>query len=307
MAKVIITGIAGCIGTWIAKHLLDEEHEVVGIDIADRSENAERLGIKGRYRHHSLDIRDNESFAKLLGEEAPDGVIHLVSLLMPACKANPLLCVDINVKSFMTVLEQAREQKFNVAYASSAWVLNATDDRLITESDKPDPQSLYGVFKLANEGMSSIYAKDYGVNTNGLRPYIVYGPGREGGLTADINLSLLSAAKGAPYHIGFGGKVALHHASDVAKQFVRLALEPKAKGKVYNVRGTVVGMQEVVDAINTATGTEGLVTFKDTPLPIAANLSDDLLQQDYGPLSFMTLEQGFRETLRIYEKAGELS
>lgn len=306
MSKVIITGIAGCIGTWIAKHLIDAKHEVVGVDINDKSENAKRLQINGRYRHYSLDIRDHESFAKLLREEAPEAVIHLVSLLMPTCKANPLLCVDINVKSFMTVLEQAREQMFNVAYASSAWVLNASDDRPITESEKPDPQSLYGVFKLANEGMSDMYAKDYGVSSNGLRPYIVYGPGREGGLTADINLALLAAARRNSYSIGFGGEVALHHASDVAKQFVQLALRPQAKGKVYNVRGAVVSMQEVVNTIEAVTGTDGLVTFRDTPLPIAANLSDELLQRDYGPLSFMTLEQGFRETLQVYRYAGEL-
>ncbi len=303
MAKLVVTGVAGCIGSWIAKHLIEDGHEVVGVDIATGLPMGELLGLNDAFPLRRLDVTDSEAYRDLLAEERPDGVIHLASLLMPRCKADPLLCVDLNVKSLQTVLEAAREQGFNVAYASSAWVLDApADDRLLTEDDPVSPQSLYGVFKLTNEWMSKTYARDFGVASNGLRPYIVYGPGREAGLTADVNLALLSAAAGKPYRIGFGGTVALHHASDVARLFIALAVSPVDKGRVYNVRGSVVPMPEVVRTIEHVTGRAGLIEFDPTPLPIAGNLSDAALQRDYGPVEYLELAEGMKRTLEVYQR-----
>ena len=300
MARIVITGIAGCIGSWVAKHIVDEGHEAIGLDIAPNLPNAKRLGLQG-IPLELVDVGDRTAFGDFLRRVRPDGIVHLVSLLMPSCKTRPELCVDVNVQSFMTALEAAREIGSNVAYASSAWVQRPSgDDRLVREEDDIEPQSLYGVFKLANEGMARIYSRDYGLRVNGLRPYIVYGPGREGGLTADINLALLAAARRESYEIGFGGTVALHHVSDVARLFTRLVLDPVAGGRVYGVRGSVCHMQEVVDAIHSVTGTTGLVTFRDEPLPIAANLSDEALQRDYGPLSFHDLREGMQATLDVY-------
>lgn len=308
MANVVVTGIAGCIGSWIARHLLEEGHTVIGVDVARDLPNARLLGIDGDFELHRIDVTDNESFTTMLRSAEPEAIIHLASLLMPKCKENPMLCVDVNVKSFMTVLEAARELGSNIAYASSAWVQNAPEgDTLVTEADPVDPQSLYGVFKMVNEGMSQTYARDFGVKCNGLRPYIVYGPGREVGLTADINLALLAASRGEPYHIGFGGKVALHHASDVARLFIKLALSPVAGGKVYNVRGTVEAMPDVVSTIERVTGTTGLLGADDRALPIAANLSDAALQKDYGPIEYLSLEEGLAQTLSVYKQAGVLA
>ena len=303
MARVVVTGIAGCIGSWVAKHLLEGGHEVIGLDLAGALPNGPLLGIE-YVAVERLDVADHARFAAFLRDAEPDGVVHLVSLLMPTCRDRPGQCVDVNVQSFMTVLEAARELDCNVTYASSAWVQKPPpDDRLVTEEDGLEPQSLYGVFKLANEGMARLYARDYGVRCNGLRPYIVYGPGRVGGLTADINLALLASARGETYRIGFGGSVALHHASDVAALFARLALAPAAAGRVYNVRGSVCRMDEVVAAIEAVTGTKGLVSFEDRPLPIAANLSDAALERDYGPLGFMDLREGMAATLATYRTA----
>lgn len=298
MTKVLITGVAGCIGSWIAKHLVDDGHEVVGIDLRDELPLARRLGVADAIDLRRLDVTDSSAFEALVHDVRPDAALHLVSMLMPACRANPVACVAVNVTSFMTMLELAREMNFSIAYASSAWVLAPTDDDSpLDESAAVDPQSLYGVFKHTNEGMASTYAREYGVQVNGLRPYIVYGPGREAGLTADVNLALASAARGEPYRIGFGGEVALHHVSDVARTFIRLSTAPTHSGRVYNVRGSVVTMDQVVETIEAVTRTSGLISYDDAALPIAANLADGALQRDYGPLDFMELERGFRETL----------
>lgn len=300
MGHVVVTGVSGCIGTWIAKHLLDDGHTVVGLDLAAESPTAKLLGIAGAFPVETLDVTDAAAFRSALERHQPSAVIHLVSLLMPACKAHPEACVAVNVTSFMTVLEAARRQGFHVAYASSAWVQNAPAGTRVGEDLPVDPQSLYGVFKVANEMMAATYARDYGVRANALRPYVVYGPGREVGLTADVNLALLAAARGERYEIGFGGDVMLHHVSDIARLFVRLALEAREPAGIYNVAGSEQSMDHVVAAIERVTGTSGLVTVAGSPLPIAASLDDARLQRVYGPVDYVPLEEGLRRTLATY-------
>lgn len=301
MSKVVITGIAGCIGSWIAKHLLEYGHEVVGADLATAFPRFDLLDIAEKFPVHSLDVTDLAKVEALLEKERPDAVIHLASLLMPTCKSNPLPCVAVNITSLMGMLEFSRKYGFAMVYASSAWVHAPTGtDELVSEGDSVEPQSLYGVFKHTNEGMARIYAQEYGVEITGFRPYIVYGPGRDVGLTADVSQALLAAARGEQYEIGFGGKVLLHHASDIARAFIKTALEPKQGGRVYNLRGSVVEMEEVLAAIEKVTNTTGLVSFKNSSLPIAANLSDAAFQRDYGPFDYLDLENGMRQTLETY-------
>jgi UDP-glucuronate 4-epimerase len=131
----------------------------------------------------------------------------------------------------------------------------------------------------------------------------VYGPGRDQGVTSDVTVALQHAMRGARFHIRFGGHTALQHASDVARAFIAAALAPKPGAAVYNLRGTVVPMSEVVRAIDAATGTTGLVTFDDNPLPIAANLNEGAFQAAYGPFRYLDLLTGFRQTVDVWKSA----
>ena len=59
-------------------------------------------------------------------------------------------------------------------------------------------------------------------------------------------------------------------------------------------------MAEVAATISSVTHTDGLATFVDKPLPIAANLSDAAFQRDYGPFEYLSLEEGMERTLEVY-------
>lgn len=304
MAIVVVTGVAGCIGSWIAKHLLEHGHEVFGIDLTTDDTKHRLLGITGAFPLHKVDVCDAIAVEGILKKVKPDAVIHLASFLMPKCKAEPLTCVEVNVSSMMMMLDFARHHEFAVVYASSAWVYAPGEgNEPLHEGSPVNPQSLYGVFKHTNEGMARIYGQDFGVPSSGFRPYVVYGPGRDVGLTADVNNALLAAARGKPCHIGFGGDIALHHASDVAKAFILTALTPQPGGNIYNLRGAVLAMREVVSVIEKVTNTSGLITFDEQPLPIAANLSDEAFQRVYGPFHYLSLEEGMTETLRLYQSS----
>lgn len=300
MPKVLITGVAGCIGSWIAHHLLEEGHSVVGVDIAEAFHRLRPLGVEGTFPIHRTDVRDYPALEALVQREQPEAAIHLAALQVPPCKANPLRCGEVNVGATLNLLELARIYEIPLVYASSAAVYGPDLGRTLGEMEGLNPQSLYGVFKRTNEEMARIYAQDYGVASVGFRPYVVYGPGRDIGMTSDVTIALLHAARGEPFHIRFGGKVALQHAADVARAFIQAALQPKEGAQVYTLRGTVTSVDQVIRSIETVTGTQGLVTCDDTPIPIAADLSDQSFQRDYGPFQYMDLEDGLKATLEVW-------
>jgi len=114
------------------------------------------------------------------------------------------------------------------------------------------PRTLYGVYKLANEGTARVYWQDERVASIGLRPFSVYGPGRDQGVTADPTHAMRAAARRQPYRIGFGGKTELHYAPDVAHAFLLAAQAEPTGAFIYDFPGEPVSMAEVVAAIEAA-------------------------------------------------------
>lgn len=306
MAKVLVTGVRGCIGAWVARHLVDGGHEVVGVDASEEDHRLKLLGVAGAFPLHRLDIRDFEGVCALVERERPDALIHLAALQVPACRANPRLCTEVNIGGMMNLLEVARAFELPLSYASSAAVYGPDLGRPLSEHEGLNPQSLYGVSKRTNEEMARIYSQEYGVRSAGFRPYVVYGPGRDTGITSDITMALLHAAQKKPFRIRFSGRVALHHASDVSKAFILTALRPPAWAAVYNLRGHVCHVAEVVEAIEAVTDTHGLVTYDGPPLPIAADLDERAFQRDYGPFEYLPLEDGLRKTLEVWRAGAYL-
>ncbi len=92
-----------------------------------------------------------------------------------------------------------------LAYASSTAVYNAADPSPAPETGGTAPSTLYGVFKLANEGTARVYWQDDDVASIGIRPYVVYGPGRDQGLTSGPSLAMEAAARGDGHTIAYGG------------------------------------------------------------------------------------------------------
>jgi nucleoside-diphosphate-sugar epimerase len=173
-----------------------------------------------------------------------------------------------------------------IAYASSAAVYD--------ERGEVAPRTLYGVYKLANEGTARIYAEESDIASIGLRPFSVYGPGRDQGLTAGPTLAIAAAVRGEPYRIGFGGRTQLHYAPDVARAFVDAARSEPAGARTFNLGGPATAIGDLVATIAAAIpGAE--IAFDDVPLPFP-----DELPQPWFETSLTPLEQGVRETAAAF-------
>ena len=97
---------------------------------------------------------------------------------------------------------------------------------LIANDAPQNPRTLYGVYKVCNEKTARVYYDDYGISSACLRPYTVYGVGRDQGMTSEPTHALVAGSKGQPYNIGFSGQMQFHFAPDVARQFILAAEQP---------------------------------------------------------------------------------
>ncbi len=290
---VLVTGALGCLGAWTCKLLADEGATVVGYDLGDDPYRLQSVVGPDALERITLvrgDVTDLEQLERTLAEHGITHVIHLAALQVPFCKADPPLGARVNVLGTVCVFEAAKhfDLKTTIAYASSAAVYDATGGK--------SPTTLYGVYKLANEGTARLYWQESGLASIGLRPFVVYGPGRDQGLTSEPTHAMRAAAHGEPYRISFGGRTELHYAPDVARAFVLAACRPPETAAVYDVPGTPVHMGDVVAAIVTAMpGAE--ISFEGDPLPFPEQLPGERFGAPVTPLA-----DSVRETVEHFRR-----
>ena len=143
------------------------------------------------------------------------------------------------------------------------------------------PGTLYGVSKLADEGMARVYAADTGLPSIGLRPYVVYGPGRDQGMTSGPTMAMLAAARGEPYAIGYTGTAQYDYAPG-RRARLRHGRGGRAEGAaVYNPPGVGASVEEVVAAIR-AVVPDAAITWGGEPLPFPHELESVGFDRDVG-------------------------
>lgn len=184
--KYLVTGAAGFVGMYTAKRLLEQGHQVVGLDNLNsyyepelKQYRLEQLTSFENFTFVKLDLADREGIAELFKVEQFDRVIHLAAQAGVRYSIEaPFDYVDSNLVGMMTILEGCRHNQVqHLVYASSSSVYGMNDKIPFSETDQVDnPVSLYAATKKANELMAHSYSKLYKIPTTGLRFFTVYGP-----------------------------------------------------------------------------------------------------------------------------------
>jgi UDP-glucuronate 4-epimerase len=310
--RFLITGALGCIGAWTVRNLVREETPVVVFDLASDPRRLKLIMSDdelARVTFVTGDITDLEALERALDDHAITRVIHLAALQIPFVRANPPLGARVNVVGTVNVFEavaRRRDRIGSLVYASSAAVYDAVDageSGVVAHGAAGHPTTLYGVFKQANEGTARVYWQDARVASIGLRPYIVYGPGRDQGLTSSPTKAMVAAALGKPYHIPYGGRAAYQYADDVARTFIACARAPFQGAEIFNLGGSVATMGEIVAAIEAAAPeVRGLITFDDKPLPFPEAFDAAPLEQVIGALPFTPLARAVADTIALFRE-----
>ena len=228
--RVLVTGGGGFIAAWIIKQLLDDDVAVRSLDLTDKPRIA--LSILGDAAA-KVDWRagDIANAADVDAAAADcDLIMHLAAILTPDCAADPLRGCDILLGGTLNVFEAARKLGHkHVLYMSSAGVYGPE------QGHTPEPTTLYGAYKLAGEGVARAYLADHDIASAGFRPLVVYGPGRESGLTAGPSLACKAAANDEDYVIPFAGDSDFIYVDDIAASFIAAMKRPPQGAKVYNI------------------------------------------------------------------------
>ncbi|MDQ2814496.1 MAG: NAD-dependent epimerase/dehydratase family protein [Actinomycetota bacterium] len=318
--RFLVTGAAGCIGAWAVRLLLDQGVPVVASDLSPdlrrfqliSAARARRVGDQdGQLEFAQLDVTRTEDVKALVVERGITHIVHLAGLQLPFCAADPPLGAMVNVVGTINVFEAVRAtgRTIGLALASSAAVFGAATGNPagpVTDTSAFVPDSLYGVYKAANEGTARVYSSSHSVGSICLRPFIVYGPGRDQGMTSDPTKAMLAAVSGVPFRIKFGGSMLLTYAPDCARAFIAAARTSAGSGDTVslNVPGHRIGVPALVDLIEQILpGTGHLISWDRTLLGVPSLLAGPALRDVVGDLSSTRLEDGVRETIEAFRAA----
>ncbi|MDX6512645.1 MAG: UDP-glucuronate 4-epimerase [Gaiellaceae bacterium] len=298
----LVTGALGCIGAWTVKALAEEGVDVAGYDLGTNDGRITSI-TDAKIDVVRGDITDRAALDRALDDREVTHVVHLAALLLPLIKKDPPNGTAVNVVGTTNVLDAAKTRGIQVAYASSAAVFSRDDPSPVAHDADGHPTSWYGVHKQACEGMARVFWDEEQVPSIGLRPYIVYGPGRDVGITAGPSLAMAAAARGEPYTIPFGGVSQLQFAPDAAAAFISAARAAREGAAVYNLGTKPVHMSECVAAIESVVpGAE--ITFDDVQLPFPDEYESESLERAVDGLHWTSLKDGVRQTVEHYRAAG---
>ena len=235
---ILVTGAAGFIGFHVAKRLLQNGRDVVGLDNMNayydpalKQARCAGLAKFNGFRFTKLDLADRDAIATLFKEHRFPYVIHLAAQAgVRYSLVDPFAYVDSNLTGFTTILEGCRHIACrHLVYASSSSVYGSNTQMPFSVHENADhPLSLYGASKKANELMSHAYAHLFGLPMTGLRFFTVYGPWGRPDMAMWIFVKSIIA--GEPIKLFNNGNMRrdFTYIDDVAESVARLVDRPPA-------------------------------------------------------------------------------
>ncbi|MDY0974405.1 NAD-dependent epimerase/dehydratase family protein [Massilia sp. CFBP9012] len=184
--RILVTGAAGFVGSFVAARLAAMGHQVVGCDNFNdyydprlKHDRVAALLAPAGVACHTVELADAAQVAALFERERPTLVVHLAAQAgVRYSLENPAAYVQSNLVGFGNILEACRHGKIeHLLYASSSSVYGANAKVPFSEDDQVDaPVSLYAATKKSNELMAHSYSHLFKLPATGLRFFTVYGP-----------------------------------------------------------------------------------------------------------------------------------
>lgn len=312
--RFLVTGVAGFIGSRIAKALLAEGHDIIGLDnlnayydIALKQARLHELERMEGFRFQKLDISDHERLLALPELDSIDRVIHLAAQAgVRYSLENPFAYAESNMTGHLAVLEFCRRAAKAplLVYASSSSVYGDDAVAPFREDANVDrPVSLYAATKRADELMSQAYAKLYDIRQIGVRFFTVYGPwGRPDMAYWSFTDRIL---RGETIRVFNGGKMKrdFTYIDDAISGLKAIATgepvfeEGVRAHKLYNIgHNQPVALMDFISTIEKVTDKKARMALEPMqPGDVTETCADiSRMQTDYGYNPVISLEDGLR-------------
>ena len=314
--RYLVTGAMGCLGAWTVRLLLDDGAPVVALDL---SSNPSRLRLLcsddelAKVEFVAGDISEAGLVARVISEHRVTHVIHCAALQVPFVRADPPMGSKVNVLGTINVFEGVRAHQGQIegfAYASSAAVFGPAsayaDGAVVDDSPQYPTSSLYAVFKAANELTSQVYFVEHGVVGIGMRPFVVYGPGRDQGMTSGPTVAILAAVVGGEYRIGFKGPMYFNFARDTAVAFIAAARLNAPAPTVYNIPGITATVEDVIATIERILpAARGRIVTSDVELQSPSRVDASRPKRELGLGEPTPLAEGIEMTATVLRRGLE--
>lgn len=299
LKKVLITGVAGFIGSNLADRLLSEgEYEVVGID---NLAYGVREQIPDGVIFHKMDIRSKEIYSVF---ENIDYVFHFAAKnCISDCQLDPVETAEINVSGTVNVFEASKKAKVKkIIYAESS-ALYEGSEILPTPETEVKPQSFYSVSKLSTMYFAEAYSRFYNLKSTALRYFCVYGPRQDYRRTIPPVFSafIIKLLKGVqPTIYGTGEKRRdFIHVNDINDFHLQCMTDERTNGKVFNLgSGKNYSVNEIFNCISELLNSQIKPLYNpDLPGEAFANLADISLARSLGWEPKIDLQTGLKTSI----------
>jgi nucleoside-diphosphate-sugar epimerase len=160
--------------------------------------------------------------------------------------------------------------------------------------------TLYGAYKYCNEQTAKVYSEENGLHSVGIRPGVVYGVGRDQGMTSKTTVAILAAAAHKPYTVPFSGDVSWLFAGEVASAFIRSVAQLRTVAPVFDLNGQYASVEQGMSVLKALVPAANIKITGD-PLAFPMNHSDEPLRAFIGDYGKMPLEAGIKATYESFQ------
>ncbi|HKW89157.1 MAG TPA: NAD-dependent epimerase/dehydratase family protein [Candidatus Acidoferrales bacterium] len=304
--KVMVTGVAGFVGSNLAKHLLDRGYNVIGIDdlSAGTLENVDK-----RVEFHKLDIRDAKVHAWAKGLDA---IFHLAAKAsLTDCLQHPIEAASVNTLGTLHMLEAARQASVpKFVYADTSAEYEGITE-FPTKEDRVLPIGVYAASKHGGWAFCESYSRLYDMNITVMRYFNVYGPAQDWRrvippVMSSFILRMLGGERPVIYGTGEKRRDFIY-VDDVNDLHMAVLENLASKGKVVNAgTGTNLSVNEVFQLVEEQMKTRLRPVYKpDLPGEAQITLADIRRAKSLGWSPKIDVREGLRRTISyLKEKAG---
>lgn len=310
MAKILVTGGAGFIGSHLCDRLVAQGDEVIVLDNFSSGKRENLGSVQDKIQLIETDtLNILEHADELKGVER---IYHLSALISGYDSLNdPDAYVEANITALLRVMELAKQNPgCHIVFASSSTVYGTQPDAEMSEQTPPNPLTMYALSKLSGEHMLAMYAELYGFTYSCARLFNVYGP-RQSPTHPYANVTCKFSHAAAT-----DGKVNLYGTGEQSRDFVYvddvvdalLLLSSPSDHAIYNVgTGADASIRELIDIVSELRG-EAMSVTKLPPWPNdihAIRANTDRIRADFGFDTKRTLKDGLKQTVDFFRTQGE--
>ena len=324
MSKVLITGGAGFIGSYVCHKLLAMDHEVIVYDafihyisplksILKQYTQLRFQGIADQVDFRRGDTRDKAHLRRVILETRPDRILHLAALpIADLSNRHSEEALTSILEGAVNVLEVLRDVDFveRFVYISSSMIYGDFEEIPAPEDHPKRPKDIYGGTKYAGEVMTETYSRRYGIPYSIVRPSAVYGP-------YDVNrrvsqIFIENALLGKPITLFGGGHQTLDftYVEDAADGIIKVMFHDNGAGNAFNITyGHGYTLREFAEILqgHFPNLEVKIVEEEDVFRPNRGALSIEKAKQLVGYNPQVSLEEGIKQYLEVYRDLDEFN